>query len=489
MTGELIGTIREVRIAGPGAEFLIDDEPVDVFIEAGRIVDIAPRGAVPARGEIYEAGGAYAVPGLWDHHVHSVQWALAAARLSVAEAVSAADAARRIGAALPGSDGRLIGTGYRDALWPDHPSLDVLDAATGEVPTYLINADVHSAWLNTAALRREGFASHDGVLREQAAFEISRRLNAIDDADADAAVRRAGEQAAARGITGIVDFDMAWTADAWQRRIAGGFAAHRVEFAVYPDDLDRAIAAGLRSGEALTGGEALVRVGAVKLITDGSLGTRTAACSHAYDGTDAAGALNLAPEELHGLMTRATGAGLRIAAHAIGDVAAAAVLDAFAFSGAAGTMEHAQLIRHADVARMSRLGIAASVQPAHAVDDRDLADRLWRSQTSIGYPMRTLQDAGVELRLGSDAPVAPLDPWNTIAAAVLRTADDRVPWHPEEALTVDEALRASVRGELRPGAVADIAVVEHDPRSSEADALRRMPVLATLLAGRATYLR
>src|SRR5690606_3170561 len=115
--------------------------------------------------------------------------------------------------------------------------------ATGTRPTYLINADVHSVWLNSAALRREGLAGRDddGMLREEDAFEISRRLNAADDATADAAVMAASERAASRGITGLVDFDMAWNAEAWRRRAAAGFRAHRVEFAFYPELLQRAI--------------------------------------------------------------------------------------------------------------------------------------------------------------------------------------------------------------------------------------------------------
>ncbi|MFX6330999.1 hypothetical protein ABTF76_22355, partial [Acinetobacter baumannii] len=78
-------------------------------------------------------------------------------------------------------DDRRIGVGFRDGLWPDEPTLELLDATTGEVPTYLVNADVHSVWMNSAAFRREGFESPaSGVLREEDAFEISRRLNAVD---------------------------------------------------------------------------------------------------------------------------------------------------------------------------------------------------------------------------------------------------------------------------------------------------------------------
>ncbi|WP_260857532.1 amidohydrolase [Microbacterium sp. 1.5R] len=486
--------MASVRIAGPGREFLADDEPVDLFIDEGRIVDIAPTGALAPRGEVLDGEGAWVVPGLWDNHVHTVQWALESQRTPLGVAASAVEAARIMSRAMPLPDGRRVGSGFRDVLWPDAPSVELLDAVTGEVPTYLINADVHSTWLNSAALRREGFDAIDGVLREADAFEISRRLNAADPDHGDRAVVAAGSRAAARGVTGLVDFDMAWNADAWPRRVMAGFAAHRVEFAVYPFDLPRAISAGLRTGElreladAPDAGRGLVHVGPLKIISDGSLGTRTAACSHAYpDDPENYGVLTVPPAELTELLTIATGAGLGAAVHAIGDRAVTAALDAFTVTGAVGTIEHAQLVRHADLARFARLGIIASVQPQHALDDRDVVGTHWASQTSIGYPLKALRDAGVGLRFGSDAPVAPLDPWLAIAAAVARTDDDREPWHPEEALGLDDALRASIRSETRPDEVADIVLCGEDPRSADGETLRRMPVVATLLGGRLTH--
>ena len=485
MIGADIDVLRAVRIAGPGHEFLFDDEPVDVLIRDGLIADIAPTGALTTVGRVWDAQGAWGLPGLWDNHVHTVQWALESERKRLGDALSAGEAAAMMSSVPVGRDGRRIGTGFRDALWPDDPDLATLDAVTADAPTYLINADVHSVWLNSVALAREGFRTPDGMLREEDAFEISRRLNAVDPKHADAAVRAAGAQAAARGVTGLVDFDMAWNAEAWARRIAAGFDAHRVEFAVYPTDLDRAIEAGLRTGDALDGG-ALATVGRLKVISDGSLGTRTAACSHPYPG-GAYGTMTVEQPELIELLTRATGTGLEASVHAIGDRAAASALDAFALAGAAGTIEHAQLLRHGDLSRMARLGLVASVQPQHALDDRDMAARLWADQTAIAYPLGSLVRSGVEVRLGSDAPVSPLDPWAALAAAVSRTDDAREPWHPEERLSIDEAIAASVRTAVRPGDRADLVVCDVDPRSVGGDELRRMPVRATLLGGRMTH--
>src|SRR5690606_35284702 len=139
----------------------------DVAFQGGRIADIAPVGALSLRGPTVDGDGAWIRPGFWDHHLHVTAWALDAERVPLGAARSAAEAARRMSNASPDGDGRRIGVGFRDALWSDAPSLELIDAATGDVPSYLVNADLHSAWLNTAAFRREGMTpTPDGVLRE-----------------------------------------------------------------------------------------------------------------------------------------------------------------------------------------------------------------------------------------------------------------------------------------------------------------------------------
>ncbi len=494
--GESVGVIANVRLTGAARTDPFGADPVDVHIAGGLIADIAPAGALPHSGPVLAGGGAWLIPGLWDHHVHTVQWALAAQRVPLGGAASAAHAARIMGSAPVLADGRRIGTGFRDALWPDAPTLAVLDAATGDVPTYLINADVHSVWLNTAAQRREGLAPDGvGILREEPAFEISRRLNAVDASISDPLVAAMARDAAARGVVGIVDLDMAWNEEAWARRLAAGFDILRVEFGIYPQFLDRAIAEGLRSGDPVRGAATdLFRVGPLKVITDGSLGTRTAACSHAYPGDPHNhGLLTVEPAELIELMTRATGAGIASAIHAIGDIANSHALDAFAATGAWGTIEHAQLVAHADIPRFGRLGVSASVQPEHAIDDRDITDAVWAGQTAQPYPLRALADTGANLLFGSDAPVSPLDPWAAMAAAVFRTRDGREPWQPQEGVDASTALAASThRGSasgarIEPGGAADLALCAVDPLAATEHELRGMTVAATLLDGRLTH--
>ncbi len=492
--GDRPTVIANARLTGAERLDPFGDDLVDVHLAGGMIADIAPAGALPRRGAVVEAAGGWVIPGLWDHHVHTVQWALVAQREALGRARSAAEAAAIMARAPVLPDGRRVGTGFRDALWPDAPALALLDDVTGDVPTYLINADVHSVWLNSAAFRREGVALDDsGLLREEPAFEISRRLNAADPLDGDRLVTAALDEAASRGIVGVVDLDMAWNAEAWVRRLAAGFDATRIRFGIYPPQLERAIAEGLETGDALDPA-GLIRVGALKIITDGSLGTRTAATARAYPGDPHNhGVLTVAPDALVELMTRATGAGLECAVHAIGDVANSHALDAFAATVATGTIEHAQLVAHADIPRFARLGVSASVQPEHAIDDRDMTDSIWSGQTGVAYPLRSLAAAGTNLLFGSDAPVAPLDPWAAMAAAVFRTRDGRPAWRPDEALDAGTALAASTAGgsstraTLMPGDLADLVVVDRDPLAVDETALRGTQVQATLLEGRLTF--
>ncbi|MCU1581795.1 MAG: amidohydrolase [Microbacteriaceae bacterium] len=481
---------------------------VDLLVDRGVIVDIVPAGSelrgVDGKAEEVPLEGRWLGPGLWDNHVHFGQWSLLRQRIDVSGATSAREAAAIVSAALVGSEHNpFVGVGFRGGLWPDEPGLEILDPATGVVPVVLISADLHAVWLNSAALARFGHTGHPtGLLREESAFEVIRRLDTAVEGQLDVWADAAAREAARRGVVGIVDLEMDWNLDTWNRRIAAGTGSLRVEFGIYPHDLDRAIALGLRTGQRI--GD-LLTVGPFKVITDGSLNTRTAYCFDAYPGLtgpDSHGLLAVQTDELEQLIRRATDAGLTPAVHAIGDRANSIVLDLFERLGASGKrgekprirgrIEHAQLLATRDVSRFAELGIVASVQPEHAMDDRDIADRYWAGRTDRTFVLRSLLDAGAELALGSDAPVAPLDPWVTIAAAVDRSREGREPWHPEQAISVGEAMAASSRTRVAVGEPADLVITDLDPTAIDplmatGDRLRSMPVSGTLLGGRWTH--
>ena len=466
----------------------------DVHVADGMVSRYTPAGMPRIPGtRVVGLDGRYVIPGLWDEHVHMTQWALAANRIDLSGAASAREAADVVRSRIADSvDGGLtaVGVGFRDAAWADIPSLALLDDATRGLPAALLSHDLHCVWVNSAAAERYGVAvDASGLLREEPAFELTRELGKLPDAVVDAWVRESAQAAAARGIVGIVDFEMTWNRDVWLRRVAGGFGSFRVDAGVYPQDLARAIAEGMRTGLEVAGGAGLLRVGPLKVLIDGSLNTRTAYCVDPYPH-GGRGLLTVSAEELLELLVRARESGFVPAVHAIGDAANEVALNAFAAAGIAGRIEHAQFVRAQDFARFGRLGLTASVQPAHALDDRDAADSNWAGRTDRAFPLRSLLAAGASLALGSDAPVAPLEPWTTMSAATTRARQDmRGTWHPEQALTRQEALTASTRGRgrIRAGDPADLAVLDVDPLTVPDAVFAAMPVAATLLAGRFTH--
>jgi hypothetical protein len=246
------------------------------------------------------------------------------------------------------------------------------------------------------------------------------------------------------------------------------------------------------------------------MFADGSMGARTAAMVDPYAGEPQnRGILVADADRIAAVASRAAGAGFPLFVHAIGDRANRVVLDAFEAamkSGAAPVrhrIEHAQILRREDVARLARLGIVASMQPIHAVADMQIADRYLGQRSDRAYVFRDLLNAGARLAFGSDAPVEDLSVLRGIHAAVTRRRADGHPgsvgWHPEQRITVAEAIAAytvgaahasgeeALRGSLVPGKVADFVVLSQDIVASAAQSILDTRVLATVIGGKVVY--
>ncbi len=479
--------LRDVRLPG-------QDQLLQLAIRDGRVVALAPSVEVGG-ADVVALEGRTVIPGLWDAHVHATQWALTRHRLDlrgIASAAAAADEVAAAARAMPDPGALLVGFGMRYLEWDDRPHRDMLDAAAPGVAVVLQGADLHTAWLSTAALVRAGEPDHPtGVLREAECYRVVTSLPEASPAQRDDLVAEAMTAAASLGVTGIRDFEFGDSVLDWQRRITTHDIAVRVATTVYPEHLDAAIARAWATGQPVPGTDGQVTAGHLKMFVDGSLNSCTALCHDPYPGSPPAthGQLETPPEKLRGLMARAWDHGIESAVHAIGDRAVHLALDAFEHVGCPGRIEHAQLVAPADVARFAPPGPVASVQPAHAPDDRDVAERLWAGRTARAYPFADLLAAGARLEIGSDAPVAALDPWAGIAAAVLRTADDRPPWHPEQSIDVASALAASTGGRdrVRVADDADLVVLDDDPLRCDPQVLRAPSIWGTMLAGRWTH--
>lgn len=494
--------IRNARLVplAPGEE--APDQPLDVLVEKGTVTAVGAGLDRPDGVEESDAEGRWLVPGLWDQHVHLAQWTLASQRLDLAGARSPEDATRAVAERIAEwPDHPVIGWGHRSGGWDRDVTVSELDAVSGDTPVVLISGDGHHAWLNTTALMHLAMPVRDSVVREAEWFAAYARLSTLvgDDGTSPEAYRRTLEHAASMGIVGIVDFEFSGGAREWAERWAAGADLLRIRMATYADTLEDVIAAGLHTGDTLPGGDDRLTMGPLKIISDGSLNTRTAWCCQPYADAHRleypCGQPNLSGDELRDLLARAHASGLEVATHAIGDAAVAEALASYADTGARGSIEHAQMVGRDDVRQMAQLGIRASIQPAHLLDDRDLTEKIWGDRSERCFAFRWMLDDGVELAMGSDAPVSPLDPWLAIAAAVHRSADDRAAWHDEQALTPREALAASVDG--RPmvgvGSPGDLVLLDRDPlgesgdSAATADLLRTMPVATTFVDGVAVH--
>jgi predicted amidohydrolase YtcJ len=471
-------------------------QPCDILIRDGRCTVLDADHDTDEPTDTVDLDGRWVLPGLWDRHVHFDQWALARGRLDLSRAESAAEAVRLVGERLqsdpPAFGLTLEGYGFRDGLWPDVPHRDLLDAVAPDVSVVLASGDLHCGWVNSVAAQRHGVADHPtGVLRENEWFPVLNQTRAVETAVLEGWVAEAARAAASRGVVGIVDLEALWSLDAWVRRAADGVDSLRVSCGVYPSLLDAAVERGLRTGDVLPDTGGLVTMGPLKVVTDGALNTRTASCVDPYPGQDGDGAygvLVVPPDQLVPLMGQAWANGISPAIHAIGDRANSFALDAFEAVGALGSIEHAQLLSRSDLKRFAALGVTASVQPEHAMDDRDVADHYWAGRTDrvrLRRSGRGRSGARPGVRCTGRA-ARPLAGDRRRHASFARRPPRLAS---RAAIPRETALAASVRGGLpiADGDPADLVVVDRDPMTVPPVELRTMPVAGTLLGGRWTW--
>src|SRR6267143_2431883 len=464
----------------------------------GRILAVGAkaREAAGRKAEVVRLRGD-AWPGLIDSHIHLES--LIGRKLAV-DLTGAKELGDVLGRTrdwvkpLP-KDAWVVGSGWYNDAWPSaaFPTRRQLDAAVGGRPAYLERKDGHSAWVSTAALRaagidvasenppggvidRDGDGAPTGILRETAMDMVLRLLPTPSDADLDAAMTAVLRDLAALGLTSVHSMDTARALASLQRIRVQEPLPVRVTYNIPVADLPHAERMGVRSGW----GDEWLRIWGVKAFLDGSVGSRTAAM------LDGSGTPRLSQADLLDLIARAARAGLNVCLHAIGDGAVRRALDALSTRRNAGSgwrprIEHAQCVDPKDVRRFARIGVIASMQPIHAVSDREMADAMWPGVVGHSYAWGALARAGARLAFGSDAPVETADPLAGIeAASVWRR---KAKWHPELAISRAAALRAY-------SADAAYAVgMEKEAGTLRAGKLCEASVVATIVGGRVSFLR
>jgi predicted amidohydrolase YtcJ len=506
-----------------------------VALGGGRILAVGSDSDVLALArpgtETVDLRGATVVPGLVDGHVHFTMYVQTTQVLFLDGIASLQGVLERVHERAKGTPegGWIRGFGYNRNLWPGQafPTRTDLDSVASHHPVFIVSKDGHSCWANSAALRAAGISRDTpdpvrgviqrdattkeptGILLENAGELVDKVIPPTSQDEALDATRHAIRKAHAVGLTGVHSNEGAEAFALFGALRARGELPFRVVHSIPRERLDEAMAAGIHSGL----GDEWLRIGGVKLFTDGSLGSRTAWMNEPFDGEpDNRGIPVVTPEELRELVLKAAKAGLASWIHAIGDAATHLCVDVLAgarkvqsdaFPPLRHRVEHAQLLSAADVGRMAEHDIIASMQPLHATSDYEMIERYWGARGKGAYCFRTLLSRGVRMAFGSDCPVEVFDPLVSIHAAVTRRRGDGAPgpdgWHPDERLTVAEAVYAYTMGNayavglegrmgsITAGKVADLTVLSDDIFSIEPMRILDAKVLATWVGGEAVY--
>lgn len=499
----------------------------------GRIVGLGTRRTVlRSRGRstrVLDLGSAVVTPGLCDCHTHFFYWALSRALVIDVSRSTSLDAALQTirTRAPPTHVGEwILARGFDHNRWGrDFPRAADLDRALPHRPVIVRTRDGHSAWLNTLALKRAGItrATPDPVggrylrdargwptgIVQEAAIDLlpdplrdfARRTDADARRVVDRALYRAYRTAWRLGIVGLHTMDDGASLRHLLRHHAERRLGVRVLHAVPLADLPHAVQLGLRSGF----GDGWLRIGGVKILADGALGSQTAYMFDPYPGrgTDCGVPLVSGPQ-LKETVREVARQGWAAWIHAIGDRAVHEAVAAIIAAGRVAApalphrIEHAQCVRPADVRRMARAKVVASVQPSHLLGDIATADRCWPRARSNAYPLRRMLDDGVVLAAGSDVPIETLDPRRSLFAATTRTDEHGQPpggWFPQQRISPEEALLAFTRGAavaagrlapagiLVPGAPADLTIWDDDPLRAAPEALLQIGIRGCVVDG------
>jgi predicted amidohydrolase YtcJ len=491
------------------------------------------------------------MPGITDAHLHLMTLVLAEGQvdltgLDLATTLDAIAERHQAMAADGDTAGWLLGHGWSAHAIGGWPDADALESVAPGRPMALWAHDHHSRWISHEAMRRAGFASAEptgstestegelirrdeqgratGVLHESAAVLVDHAIPDPSEEEIEQRLRRVAGTLAALGLTGCHDpgeltddRDMVRGPLIYRRLAERGRLPLRVHGSVRAPQLERAASLGLRSGQR-TG---RFTVGWLKLFSDGSLGSRSAALLEPYDDAATnpptggpAGMVRADRTDLDELLTAAAGAGIVGQVHAIGDAAVRLALDALAAAPAVAAatgdaslmrrVEHAQLVDPADQPRFGALGVAASVQPVHLRSDTDQARIAWGTRAEHAFPLRGLLDAGALIPFGTDAPIEPADPWPGIAVAVTRrdpNLSDEPALGGAHAIDLARAIRAACVdpaqvaglddvGRLTPGSRADLLVVPAvalDERVRDPRRLAAVRPLVTVIDGEVVH--
>jgi predicted amidohydrolase YtcJ len=476
-----------------------------------------------------DAGGRLVLPGFIDTHVHFLDGGFRLASVQLRDAKTRDEFVGRIRAfaqTVPAGTW-ITGGDWDHSLWGGElPRRDWIDAATPDHPVWVNRLDGHMALANSAALKAAGVtaATADvaggeivrgpgreptGLLKDNAMRLLDKTVPPPSDEMRMRALTAAMRYVAEQGVTSVHNMGSWDDLAAFARARKADALATRIYGVVPLADWERLrdVIASREHGGADGRGDEWLRVGGLKGFVDGSLGSHTAAFHEPFDDAPKdRGLLVNTPEDLYRWISGADKAGLHVIVHAIGDRANGLLLDTYARviqeNGARDRrfrIEHAQHLSPGDIPRFAELGVIASMQPYHAIDDGRWAEKYIGARIKTTYAFRSLLDAKASLAFGSDWYVAPPTPLEGIYAAVTRrTIDEQNPggWVPEQKISVEEAVRAytvtaayasfdeSRKGTLAAGRLADLVMLDRNIFEIPPEEIRTVKVLVTVVGGR-----
>jgi predicted amidohydrolase YtcJ len=454
--------------------------------------------------ETVDLEGRVLVPGFVDAHTHMETVGQYGVHADLRGASGVEDVVERLQARAEETteDEWILGYGYDESGWDaDDLTRTDLERVSEDRPVVAIREDMHTATVNGHVLAEYGDEMpeedvHDAGRIVEDAIGVVHDETEPTPAETKELVASAQETANERGVTCVHDMIRDSHAPrAFRELDLAGDLSVRVRLNYWTDHLDAVLETGLQTNH----GSEMVEVGGIKTFTDGSLGGHTAKLSEPYaDAPDETGQWVVDPDELEALVTKADAAGLQVTAHAIGDAAVDAVLDAYEACEDPGAarhrVEHSELASDDAIERMADLGVVASMQPNFlkwAGEDSLYQDRLGTERREASNRFPAYLDAGVPLAFGSDC--MPLDPLLGVHHAVNPPAES-------QAVSVTEALRAYTaggayagfredeQGRIEPGALADFTVLEDSPWENP-DAIEAIDVAMTVVDGEVVYER
>ena len=511
-----------------------------IALRDGRIFTVGSDAEIKAlageKTERIDLQGKRVLPGLTDSHIHFYEWALLLRGIMLEDTRSLDEVQKLVQDAVKRqkSGSWIIGQGWNQDNWeePRTPTKADLDEIAPENPVILWRKDLHLALVNSTALNLAGIDAKtpdpamgviqrdengepNGLLNELAINLVRAVMPIPANEVTDAAMQKTMTRLHALGITGVHDFRImggesgATAFHAFQRLHAKKQLKLRALVMLPGEFAEQAAKTGLESGF----GDDFLRVGGIKLFSDGALGPRTAWMLENFENESHTGMPLTPMSEMAEKIALAEKSGLSTTIHAIGDRALRELLDVYAEildgniheqdARPKHRIEHVQHSHPDDLARLAPLGLVASVQPLHLTEDMDMVDSvLGMGRARYTYAFRDLLDAGTILAIGSDCPVVSPKPFLGIQGAVTRQRDDGTPaegWFPSQRLTVEESVFAytmgaaiaagtdDIQGSLSPGKVADLVVLEDDIFEIPPLGIGKTKVKMTVFDGEVVY--